>query len=320
MNSRFGISLFPWGTPTPNINDFIELAKKAEEFGFDVHITSHLLLPPSLGQKFGNNFVLEPNLVIAAISNSTESVKIGVTCIVPLLHPCMWAKILSTLDIITNGRLIPEFAVGWYEPEFQALGVNIKKRGAMMNEQIEIIKKLWTEEEVTYQGNFYNIEKVGMEPKPVQKPHPPIWIACGESPTFMPSVKRSAKYGDFWFPIWPSLEEVKVYYPKLTEESQKHGKKTEMAIFSYVAIEKDEKTVENTVIPKLVNEPWFNSKEQVERLCIVGTPEQCAEKTVNYLKAGVSYFVLDLQYHGGAPTNYAIDQMEMFANEVIPLI
>lgn len=320
MKSKFGISLFPWGDPPPKVSDLAQLTERAEDLGFDVHITSHFLLPPSLEQKFGNKYVLDSNLIIAAIANSTESVRMGLTCIAPLLHPLMWAKTLSTLDNITRGRLIPEIAVGWWEPEFQALGIDIRKRGAMTNEQIEIMKKLWTEDETTYDGKFYHLERVRLEPKPVQTPHPPIWIACGESPNFMPAVKRTAKYGDVWFPIWPTVEEVKRYFPKLKEECERVGRKAKMAIFAYAATARDKETVDNIHFPKLVREPWFKSREQVEKVCIVGTPEQCAERIEQYLKAGVSYFVLDLQYHGGVPTSYAFEQMEMFANEIIPCL
>lgn len=159
------------------------------------------------------------------------------------------------IDIITKGRVVPEIAVGWGEPEFQALGIDIKKRGAMTNEQIEIMKKLWTEDETTYHGRFYHLEKMRLEPKPMQTPHPPIWIACRETPHFMPALKRAAKYGDVWFSILPTVEEAKSYFQKLKEECKRVGRTVEMAIFAYAATARDKKTVENTYIPQLVMEP-----------------------------------------------------------------
>ena len=105
---------------------------------------------------------------------------------------------LATLDFLSNGRLIVGVGVGWMKEEFEALGLNYyEDRGAKTDEYLSIYKSVWTDDPSLYDGSDYSIDNCGFSPKPIQNPHPPIWVG-GHS---QPALRRAAKFGDAWMPI-----------------------------------------------------------------------------------------------------------------------
>ena len=175
--------------------DVAEFARQAEALGFDRITTGEHLMdgnPP------------RPTVLgipaMAAAAGATRSLRImtGIV-IVPLYHPVMLAKLASTVDVVSGGRL--DFGIGisgqrGTKVEFDAVGISVRTRGRRTNEMLEVMKRLWTEEHVSHDGDFFKFEDVTLLPQPVQKPHPPIWVS-GRSDAAM---RRAALQGDGWYP------------------------------------------------------------------------------------------------------------------------
>ena len=200
--SRWGRGLRPrwptWGATS----------RRAEDLGFESAVTiDHLLLtPPAYACTW-----LEPMTMLAALAGVTRTIRLGTMVLVlPLRNPVYFAKEWATLDLLSGGRTILGLGVGWHEDEFALMGVPYRERGPRTSEAIEVLKALWAGDGVTYEGKYYRFRNLTIDPKPVQQPHPPIWIGGGHSPprrstarrcrTSSPVLKRIAKYADTWVP------------------------------------------------------------------------------------------------------------------------
>ena len=166
---KFSLSLSS-GTDRPiSAKDIASYGATAEKLGYHaVYMTDHY-------------YHLHPNYhslgAAAVIAATTTTIKIGFSAYqAPLRHPIAAAKELAHLDALCEGRLIAGLAAGSYAAEFDAFGHAFKKRGAMLGESLEIYKLLWTQDNVSYDGEFWSFNDVTIAPKPVQQPHPPIWI------------------------------------------------------------------------------------------------------------------------------------------------
>ena len=122
--------------------------------------------------------------------------------ILPQRNPLVLAKELASVDVVSQGRLIFGLGAGYLEPEFRALGAPFEDRGAVTDEAIEVIKALWTMEKPDYKGRFFSFEGIDAQPRPVQKPHPPI-VVGGMSRS---GAKRAARYGNGWYGFLTDLE------------------------------------------------------------------------------------------------------------------
>jgi alkanesulfonate monooxygenase SsuD/methylene tetrahydromethanopterin reductase-like flavin-dependent oxidoreductase (luciferase family) len=156
----------------------------------------------TIGQHYvyGDIRWLQPIPTLARLCAEVDDhVKIGTMVLeVPLYHPIALAEEIATLDILCGGRLVIGAGAGYREAEFTAFGIDFKRRFAMMDESLQLMKMLWTQEEVTFHGKFWQVEGVRPHIQPRQLPHPPIWIgALRES-----GVRRSARLGDGW-PVTP---------------------------------------------------------------------------------------------------------------------
>ena len=120
--------------------------------------------------------------------------------IAPLYHPVLLAEELATLDVVTGGRICVGVGLGYIPREYEVLGVPFKERGARLNETIEILKLMWTQDRVSYSGRFFTLDDIPVHIRPIQRPHPPIWVGAG-SPA---GIERAARLGDAW-PITPQV-------------------------------------------------------------------------------------------------------------------
>lgn len=186
---RMSLSIRPMdGNPVP-AKVIARYAELAEELGYHaVYITDHF-------------YITSPNLhsvgAAAVVAAVTDKIKIGFAAYQsPLRHPIAAAKELAGLDILSEGRLIAGLAAGSFEPEFAAFGLPFKRRGAMLEESVKAIRALWTEDKASFAGEFWSFDNVTISPKPIQNPHPPIWIATW---TAVPrAARRVALLADGW--------------------------------------------------------------------------------------------------------------------------
>ena len=318
--SDMSVMLFPWGARCPTVQELIDTARLAEDLGFhSVTLPTHMTLPPGwLFTDFTNRDVLDALVIVPAIAAATSRIKVGFNSILPpLLPPYEWAKYLSTLDVMTEGRAIAGVAMGWWEEDFTSMGVQRKFRGKLFDEQLDVITRLLTEEVVTHDGRFYQLSEMTLEPKSVQKPYPPIWIGGGPM-----SIDRTARYGEYILCFWPSADEAKDFWvPRLAEAGERHGTNPKLAAFSFFCCADDDKGLE-PYVPLLESAVTFEHRQDLTPLdvTVVGTPERCAQQINHYFASGVSHFVLEFQFHGVKDAAFGNAQMERFARDVAPLL
>jgi probable F420-dependent oxidoreductase len=177
--------------------DFQRISRTADELGFDALVVSeHLAVPVDLVDALGDHY---PHALtaMAFIAGATTRIRLNSMLVVlPLHHPVTMAKAISTLDVMSGGRVTVTFGVGMAEGEFAALGVPFAARGPMTDEYIDAMKVLWSEERPEFSGRFTRFGEVAFEPKPVQRPHPPLWFG-GRS---LVAMQRAARRGDGWAP------------------------------------------------------------------------------------------------------------------------
>ena len=192
-------------------HNIIPIAKKADELGFAVAMfPDHVVLPNEVDSAYpytptgifpatDTNEATEQLTMLAFLAGQTESIRLVTSVmIVPHRPPVLTAKVLSTIDVLSNGRLTVGVGVGWLEKEFEALQTPpFEERGAVTDEYIRIFKELWTSESPRFEGKYHSFSDLTFLPKPVQKPHPPIWVG-GESRR---ALRRAAELGDGWQPI-----------------------------------------------------------------------------------------------------------------------
>jgi probable F420-dependent oxidoreductase len=191
---EFGICVPHYGKPV-DIERILGVARSAEELGFaSVWVTDHLFVPRTLDIIYRDN-MLEPLTLLSHLAAVVSRVRLGTSVIIlPYRNPIVLAKMLATVDQLSQGRLIFGAAVGWMEGEFQALRAPFAERGALSDESLRMIRAIWTQEVVSHQGTFYQYEDMQASPRPVQQPGPPIWIG-GNSAR---ARRRVAELGDGW--------------------------------------------------------------------------------------------------------------------------
>jgi probable F420-dependent oxidoreductase len=228
---RFGFGIPNAGTVRGP--DVIRFVQRAEALGYEsIWTGDHLVLPTGGTTQYpytadgtfplasSENF-FEPFTLLGYVAAVTSTVKIGTTVIiVPYRNPIVQAKMLACLDVLSGGRLICGVGVGWLEKEFQVLQASYQDRGPVTDEYLQIFKLLWTEEHPVFKGRFYEFDGIAFNPKPLQKPHPPIWVG-GHSRA---AIRRAVRFGDAWHPTRQTPDFVAQHLPYLREEAERVGR------------------------------------------------------------------------------------------------
>jgi probable F420-dependent oxidoreductase len=208
---QFGISA-PFRGPLSNPEDMLAIAQAADRLGFAyLTVSDHIIVPRKIEANYpysdtgefpwtaeGAGDCMEQFTVMAWLAAVTKKVRLLTSvAVLPHRNPVFMAKSIATMDVLSGGRIAIGCGTGWMREEFEALGVEFDKRGQVTNEYIEAMKALWTQDNPSYQGEFVNFSDVIFAPKPLQNPHPPLWIG-GESG---PAMRRVAGHGDVWYPF-----------------------------------------------------------------------------------------------------------------------
>jgi probable F420-dependent oxidoreductase len=211
---------------------YAAIAQTAERAGFEsLWMGDHLAFPETLpphpyassgaGYQEPHTPWLDPWITLTYLAAVTERIRLGTDVyILPLRNPFVTAKSLATLDILSRGRVILGVGVGWCEPEFAAVGENFRNRGRRCDELIDAIKMLWTDSVARYEGAHYDFGPVVFEPKPLQRPHPPIHYG-GIS---QPALKRAAERCDGWIGAPQSFDELRACIEQLRELRKRAGR------------------------------------------------------------------------------------------------
>ena len=292
------------------------LAQRAEDLSYDhVWVSDHIILPRQVESFYPyaadgvatfqpDQPYYEPLSALNFLAGCTKRVRLGThVLILPYRNPVLTAKMLATLDVLSEGRVILGAGVGWMEEEFQAMGLDtFKQRGAVTDEFIQLYKELWTKESPEFHGEHYQISGAGFEPKPTQKPHPPIWIGGHTGP----AIRRAAKYGDGWMPIGlrpPAILEPEELAVKIAHLRQ-----------LTVAAGRPENAVDLTFSTDVI----FNDSPGDSRPMMQGRPEQIAADLRQYQDLGVSNFIIGFSAGDSVPSLQ--ENMERFSREVMSLI
>ena len=178
-------------------SDVLAIAQKADELGFDyITVSEHIVMPEEMVEIMGARY---PEALSAAafLAGATKRTKIlPYVLVLPYRSPVLLAKQIATLDFLSNGRIVLGTASGHLEREFEILQAPFHERGAMTDEYLLAMKELWTKDKPSFQGKYVQFDNIRFEPKPVQKPHPPIFIGGNSKP----AMRRAANVGDGWLP------------------------------------------------------------------------------------------------------------------------
>ncbi len=306
------LDLPPDMPPTRQWEAIVAVAQRAEELGFDsVWVFDHFHTVP---KPLSGRSVFEAWTTLTALAALTKRLRLGtlVTCIL-YRYPTVLAKLVANVDVISNGRV--EFGAGacWYEHEFRGYGIPFPKpatRIRMLDEALQIIKMMWTQDEVHFEGRYFKVEGALNDPKPVQKPHPPILIGgAGEKLTLRVVAKHANKYH-----VWGDPEHYRRKLEVLRRHCEAVGRNFDeiVKVHDGVVIMGSEEEVKQ----RLKEFEYFrlsgSTYEGLKKTQYIGTAEEIVSRVAEYVDLGVTEFIFYF------PDAYKLRSIEEFAERVLP--
>ncbi len=324
---KFGLRLpsFALASGGPSLAEMGAYLRRAEDLGFETAMLIDHLLVASPAYRVA---WLEPVALLSALAGVTRTMRLGTMVLVlPFRDPVAFAKEWATLDVLSGGRSVLGVGVGWNEAEFAALRIPYRERGRRMTEMLEAITALWAGDHVTYEGRFYQFHDLSVFPKPVQQPHPPIWIGGGtqpssriyghEVPSIEPVLRRIARYATTWVPHssataemvaedWAAISEYMVELGRRPEELSK-------VYSNFVHILEPGQDPADAA-------PLFSVYSGMDldywrQYYLLGEADEVAEKIRAKVGAlgGVDHLILN-------PLNWELANLEQLAERVLPLV
>jgi probable F420-dependent oxidoreductase len=293
----------------PDLHPIFDLARAAEDTGYDSVWVGDSILAKSR---------MEALTTMGALAAKTSRVKIGTAVFLATLrHPVVLAHAFATLDVLSGGRILPGIGVGRTEPllehESESCGVNFTTRATRLEECLEILKRLWTEDKVDFAGQIFTLNKVTVLPKPVQKPRPPLWVA---SNLVERGLKRVALQADGWISNVPSPDT----YRKCWERIEVHGKAAgrdlaalRKALYLTVHVGGDSVKARAEGSQFLSNY-YHKAPGEMEKLLVtsMGSPEDCLKTLAAYRALGVSDFIIRFA------AKDQMGQLKLWSEKVLP--
>ena len=299
---QYGVIL-PNVGPLAQIDTLTAIAQRAETLGYDgVFVSDHIVIPDNLNSAYpyrsdgrfpltAEDRILEPVVTLSYLAAATRRIRLGFSVLVlPYRQPVLNARMLGTLDVVSNGRLIAGVGVGWLAEEFAALDADFAERGAVTDEHIEILRGLWEGDASRTDGTRYQTAGLRMEPRPVRRPHPPIWTG-GTSP---PALRRAARLADGWHGVRQSPDDVARVASRIAELRSANGRNM------------DSFTVSLRAGLDVVDAPLRGEG----RTPLRGAKDQIAADLDAYARCGLDYLVAEPR--AAAPEQF-IAQLEQFA-------
>ena len=286
----------------------VEIALLAEELGYDsLWLYDHVHNVP----KPAHEAVFECWMTAAAISQRTSRIRIGqmVGCN-SYRNPALLAKMTSTFDVISGGRLDWGIGAGWYQNEYEAYGYEFppaKVRIGMLREAVEIVRSMWSEQETSYDGRYYKLHRANCDPKPLQQPHPPILIGGGGEQLTLRVVARLADRANFGGKPEEFAHKTEVLKQHCKDVGRDYDE-IEKTWSPEVFVRETEKEIQDAGSRSFWGEPF----ESWAAGNLVGTPEQVAERIRTYMDLGVTSF---MPWCSDYPEDTT---MRIFAEKVIP--
>ena len=253
---------------------------------------------------------------LAAAAGATEHIKLmSSITLVPLYPPALLAKQVAALDIVSNGRFHLGVGVGGeFEKEFEACGVPVNERGARTNEALEVMRQLWTEDNVSFDGKFTRISAATLNPKPTQKPHPPVWIS-GRSDAAM---HRAAQFGNGWLPYMYTPEKLAESVETINTFASQCGRKEPIkpGLFIFFAVHTDSERAQHMAAERLSKQYNQDFTPLVGKYALAGSPDDCIARLKEYIDAGARTIILS----SACPADYMMENQRLLAETVLPAL
>ncbi len=310
LGRTFGIAAqnFTAYPQMPDAKALVEYGVRMEELGFDsLWVWDHVLLGVD------PNFpIIESLTLLTAIAARTKKIRLGTGILVlPLRNPVILAKQLASMDLLSDGRLIMGMASGWYRREFDAVGVPFEQRGKIMDENLEIVMRFWTEDMVKGEFPHHKIPAGVMYPKPAQKPRPPVLIGGYVDRV----LQRAAVKGDGWLTYFYRPESFAKSWAKIRDFAKDAGKSPDALLNASqlpIMIGKSRAAIESDMMEWLGKEWDYASwSESTKDSAILGTVDECVEQLKAHLAVGVQKLIF-------VPYKYQPDQIDIIAREIVP--
>jgi F420-dependent oxidoreductase-like protein len=312
-NLKFGVKTGQGGY------DYDELKQvwlAAEELGYDsAWLYDHF---HALGDD--GTPCLEAWTTLGALAAATKKLRIGtMVTAVSYRHPSLLAKMATTVDIISNGRLILGLGAGWYEKEYVAYGYEFpdqQTRVQQLKEALIVVRRLWTEERTTFKGRHYSLTDAISMPKPEQKPSPKILVGIAHGRRTMP--RLAVKYADGFNTPTSSLPKCEAIMGIIRKHSERYGRKMEDLICSlqcFIIIGRNPSEIDRLVeeqAQRRNQSPAEFRKNAEDRGFIIGVPDDCVRQLRRFKEIGINHFMT------GFPGDTSIRPLQTFRDEVIP--
>lgn len=293
--------------------DLLRLWKAAEAMGLDSGWVEDHFMPPvgDIGHP-----MLEGWTLLASLGAHMPRLRLGtLTMVNSYRHPAVLANMAAALDVISGGRLELGIGAGWFQPEYDSYGFPFPKaseRLGALAEGIQVMKRLWTQERTSFQGKHYALKDAPCEPKPLQRPHPPVWVGgAGEQLT----LRIVAEHADGWNAFFMPPDQLRHKLDVLGEHCARAGRdpatvrKSMMLTF---LIDEDETTLARKA--QAMADRRKVGVEQLRQRVLIGTPAGCVDRLAPLVAMGIEHFIL------AVPPPMDPRQLELFAAKVAPAL
>ena len=305
MKYRIGVMPGPWTSDPDGVDFFWKFVDLCESTDIDSVWFSERLSSPQP--------VLEPMTTMAAVAARTRRLKFGPSVLIaPFRSPVLLARELAMIDYLSNGRMLPAVGVGAEgDREFRASGIAVKERGRRTDETIRILRRCWAEEEVTFDGEFWQLDRITVLPKPRQQPFP-LWIG-GNTEVAM---RRTGQLGDGWIPSFITPDNFAAGVDKTHAFATAAGREVpadHFGVLIYFAFAPDRARARSVAAPFIPRNRADDAT--LERCTAFGPPEVLIERLEQYVSGGASKFIVRPM----VPHDQMLDQLARLAEEVVPL-
>ena len=307
--TEFGVAMHNFQTypEIPDAQALIDYGVRMEALGYEsLWVWDHILL--GVDPHFP---IIDTLSLLTAVAARTTKIRLGTGILVlPLRNPLVLAKQLSSMDRISGGRLVLGMASGWYKREFDAVGVDFHKRGKIMDQNLDIMYRLWTEDSVDLESPPYNLRASVMFPKPVQKPRPTVLIGGYVDRV----LKRAAVKGDGWLTYFYLPDAFTNDWTKIRTFAEEAGKDPDTLIgANQLPIVVGPRDKVEGPMNEWLNTEWdFASWSQsTPDSAIMGTPEECVEQLMDHIETGIDRIIF-------VPYKYETEQVEAIATDIVP--
>jgi probable F420-dependent oxidoreductase len=302
MSIKLGVGLAAWPFPQPEPEQFFDYVERAEALGVDSLWLSERLTSPAT--------MLEPLSALAMAAARTRSMKFGMSVLVlPARNPVILARTLASIDFLSGGRMLPAFGLGLEDPrEQEAAGIPRAERAARVEEATRLLRRLWSEDEVTHHGRFYHVSGATVRPHPRQVSLP-VWFG-GRSD---PALRRVGALGDGWLASAVTPDEVQSMVPRIQAHAAAAGRTIDDDHYGVIIpywITADRESALERVAPSMLR---LRPDAAPGGYAAVGSAADCRDLVQRYIDAGASKFVM----RPVCPPDEIFDQLERLGEDVL---